>query len=675
VWRAGLLLAVVLALLLPTGGTPLAADDLLDFDIPNGHFFKQANGMGGAGSAGYSVLDDAEARFWSEFKRLGGVPTVGYPVSRRFLWDGFICQAFQKVIFQWRPEIGQVYFVNVFDRLSQAGLDAWLDSVRQTPPSFDNSPDSGLTWDRVVQRHLGLLDSNSTIKASYMADSNPILHYGLPMSYKDYGNVFVVRAQRAVFQQWKEDVPWAKAGEVVVANGGDVAKEAGVLPAQAVTPEASPSQGGQAPARDHDWRRLGFISAVDGQLYDPGCVPLRSAGTNVPNLAYRSGLEGHLEWMRQHRLRWLRVFATGHAPKPGRAPRDSGAAVRALRSLLSSVEAFNARHASSESIYVLVSLTDYYPPGVPGEGHVFDHPTFQESPVLPAPWYRAGVPWFSFEQEHGRGWVYGLPNYEVNYKPWVHDIVSSLADSRTLMGWQLGNELKARGSTRNGISSPQAYDWYLAFTKDMVDTIRSLDRNHLIFTGAQYLAELTDWEYRPQDALAADRVPEYERLALRMLNACGEYCWNVWSLTAYDFNLYPLDDLAWFSQAGVPVVATEYGFTLNGAEEMRRRFGGDRAVAVRSGLDRAWVALDGSTQARLPSAAELMTSWRMAAIAPWGSPAPEGEWELDADGNRGITGTADAGALWAAWGEVGSSLESANREAGSSAACLGFQSP
>jgi hypothetical protein len=33
-----------------------------------------------------------------------------------------------------------------------------------------------------------------------------------------------------VLQQWKQDVPWARAGEVTGALGGDIAKEAGVLP-------------------------------------------------------------------------------------------------------------------------------------------------------------------------------------------------------------------------------------------------------------------------------------------------------------------------------------------------------------------------------------------------------------------------------------------------------------
>jgi len=57
------------------------------------------------------------------------------------------------------------------------------------------------------------------------------------------GNHFAVRLQRAVIQLWKVDVPWAKAGETTVANGGDVAKEAGLFPPDATTPQRSPLLG------------------------------------------------------------------------------------------------------------------------------------------------------------------------------------------------------------------------------------------------------------------------------------------------------------------------------------------------------------------------------------------------------------------------------------------------
>ena len=94
-----------------------------------------------------------------------------------------------------------------------------------------------------------------------------------------------------------------------------------------------------------------------------------------------------------------------------------------------------------------------------------------------------------------------MPNYEVHYKPWVRQLVSDLSESPAILGWQLGNELKARNNVRNGIED--GYDWYLDFVKDMTDTIRSVDKNHLIFVGAQYFAELTDIPYRPGPAASS----------------------------------------------------------------------------------------------------------------------------------------------------------------------------
>jgi len=120
-----------------------------------------------------------------------------------------------------------------------------------------------------------------------------------------------------------------------------------------------------------------------------------------------------------------------------------------------------------------------------------------------------------------------------------------------------------------------------------VDTIRGLDRNQLIFMGAQYIGELTDWEYRPHDALDPAKVDGYYQRGGEMLTDCGTWCWTVWGLTAYDFNPYPLDDAATFSAAGVPVVVTEYGFTRGTPDDTMKRFGGDIVAAVRQGLARS----------------------------------------------------------------------------------------
>ena len=224
-------LAVILV-----GGKP-------DYPIANGHFYTQTNGSPpGKSPYGYSITDDAGVPFWSEFQRLGGAEVLGYPVSRRFFMDGFISQATQKFVLQWRPDQRQVWFVNVFDVLHEKGKDDWLFSVRQTPRDPGSAADAGLTWDAVMQRHWKILDGDPKIKAVFEADKDPLSHFGLPISLADMGNAVVLRAQRAVFQRWKEDVPWAKAGDITVANGGDIAKEVGLLPIEGIVPESPPPE-------------------------------------------------------------------------------------------------------------------------------------------------------------------------------------------------------------------------------------------------------------------------------------------------------------------------------------------------------------------------------------------------------------------------------------------------
>ena len=224
----------MLALAAPVGAAPA----VLDYDIPNGHFYTQTNGQPlGTAQSGFAVTNEGGIPFWDAYQQLGGPYVLGYPVTRRFIYDGFVTQAMQKVVFQWRPDIKQVWFLNTFDALHDKGKDDWLLTYRQTPRPFDTTPDNGLSWEQVVARHQAFLDQNAAIKKAYFSDPSPIDHFGLPVAYADEGNSFVIRAQRATFQYWKENVPWAKAGDVTVANGGDLAKEAGLWPAEACMPE------------------------------------------------------------------------------------------------------------------------------------------------------------------------------------------------------------------------------------------------------------------------------------------------------------------------------------------------------------------------------------------------------------------------------------------------------
>ncbi|MGH2543351.1 MAG: hypothetical protein ACRDIB_11160, partial [Ardenticatenaceae bacterium] len=221
----------------PVAPSPNPAEE--DWPLLNGWFFTQAAGEGG----GFSVVDDDTARFWSEFQRLGGLQTVGYPISRRFAYDGFVTQAFQKLVLQWRPEVGQAWPVNIFDELSDSGGDELLLERRQTPLPLRSSEfdPPGATWEQVVAGRQALLDANPTIRSRYFSQPDAITVFGLPTSrVEDMGNHYAIRTQRAVFQQWKESVPWASAGEVTIANGGAIAAEFGWLPAEAAQPVPVP---------------------------------------------------------------------------------------------------------------------------------------------------------------------------------------------------------------------------------------------------------------------------------------------------------------------------------------------------------------------------------------------------------------------------------------------------
>ena len=209
-----------------------------DRDIPAGHFYTQAGGFGPASGLGYAVVDDANAAFWTEFQRYGGVDVLGYPVSARFEFGGYQTQAFQRLALQWRPELNQAVPVNVLDELNRRGSDPWLDDFRQVPPAADTGPDASLTFEQIVARHVALLDAYPPLRDYYLGAPDALNTFGLPLSVKDYGPFVSVRLQRATLQLWKVDTAWAVAGAVVPGNAADVAKEAGLWPLSALAPSA-----------------------------------------------------------------------------------------------------------------------------------------------------------------------------------------------------------------------------------------------------------------------------------------------------------------------------------------------------------------------------------------------------------------------------------------------------
>ena len=213
-----------------------------DSDLPVGHFFTQTAASAGP-QYGYRVTNEGGVGFWSEFQRLGGVNALGYPVSRRFMLDGFVVQATQKVLLQWRPDLSppRAYFVNVFDKLHDMGLDGTLQDSYQIPPQLDPRFDAGKSPEQAQADRLTLLNADPAITARFNAAvGSPTVYNGLPTStVTNEGPFFTVRAQRTAIQHWIADNPAAgvKRGDVTVVNGGDIAKALGLVPADAALPE------------------------------------------------------------------------------------------------------------------------------------------------------------------------------------------------------------------------------------------------------------------------------------------------------------------------------------------------------------------------------------------------------------------------------------------------------
>ena len=225
---------------------PLTFSTQRDWQVPGGWFFTEASE---SPERGYTMLDDGEAMMWSEFNRLGGWQALGFAASRRFVWHGLLSQASQRAILQWSPITGQVDFANVLDLMHDAGGDMDLWRLKQIPLPIDLD-EAGLPFETIAARRLAWLDSRPAIKDKYCnapGGADPVQLWGLPTSgavnVSDSGDeVYVLRTQRAAFQEWVGGADWAAPGQVTVVLAGDIAKEFNLLPTEATVPEPAPAR-------------------------------------------------------------------------------------------------------------------------------------------------------------------------------------------------------------------------------------------------------------------------------------------------------------------------------------------------------------------------------------------------------------------------------------------------
>ena len=145
----------------------------------------------------------------------------------------------QGTLIQWRPEISHAILANAFEWFTDAGQDDWLYNHAAVPrPIRDDG--SGADFQKAKAIRLAWL-TNDAIKSTFLAAGSAdraIQLYGLPMSRPEKHGPFIVqRFQRIAFQHWTDVVPGMPApGSVVRVLGGDLAKETGLVPAEAQQP-------------------------------------------------------------------------------------------------------------------------------------------------------------------------------------------------------------------------------------------------------------------------------------------------------------------------------------------------------------------------------------------------------------------------------------------------------
>jgi hypothetical protein len=217
--------------------------------LPDGYFYGEtASGADGPGLHGYAVTDADGVPFWSEFQRLGGVTYLGYPLSQRYTADGATQQVFQRGVLRFESADTGVLVVPLLDELHAAGHDAVL-AERWGIPRLELPVTDDASLDQATQRIEWVFRDYPALAAYWANAPDAFALLGVPTStVADVGDYYAVRFQRGVLQQWKQDKPWAKTGEVTPANVGEAAVALGRVPAEALAPTAGTPPASEAPA-------------------------------------------------------------------------------------------------------------------------------------------------------------------------------------------------------------------------------------------------------------------------------------------------------------------------------------------------------------------------------------------------------------------------------------------
>ena len=284
------------ALLAPARTTQ--AESPPDSAVADGWFFSQAGPDEGLG---FEVTDADGVPFWTFFQQVGGVDRLGYPIANRWSQGDLTYQAFQKAVLQASADTG-VMFVNVYDELSQAGLDDWLASERGVPRPPTSTADDQRPIAEILTERLQLAALHPDIERLWFGNDHWLETYGLPISVEDRGHVVVLRAQRAVIWQLLTDAePAVGPGVVGISFSGIHFRDGGLIPSEATAGVSDPALAGTT-------GQLAFLSNRSGAW---NLWSMSPTGTELAQLTQTGGLTSRPNWSPDGRRIAFSAFASG----------------------------------------------------------------------------------------------------------------------------------------------------------------------------------------------------------------------------------------------------------------------------------------------------------------------------------------------------------------------------
>ncbi len=314
--RRGAFLVVGAALALSPVAARAAA---LEYPVePSSYVFGQTLDADGSTVLGYAVTDEGGLAFWSRYVALGGRASLGPALSGRYPCGPGVCQAFERGLLRWGPAAQEAQLVDVLSELHRAGQDARLRQRLGVPAPWDwRARDAGRDPAVSALDHGGLY--GATVGLAALADAlgaGAEVAIGTPEVVEQVNGAVVLRGTRGALVDPSPD----DAGGAHVLGAGRIAREMGLIPADALAARAMVPSAALPPSRlaiprlGLDVPLVALDPSPDGSLPAPDEPEQVAWYTDTARLGEGGNLllAGHVDWIgRQAAFRRLDVLVPG----------------------------------------------------------------------------------------------------------------------------------------------------------------------------------------------------------------------------------------------------------------------------------------------------------------------------------------------------------------------------